>query len=333
MESNAHALVDACRRHAAAGTWRALRDVLTARRAEAAQSSTLIPLYAEALMRTGDPRSAQHWLLEHQTMLRLGGDQSAMRRAANLSGAASLELGEVDNAQGSFEHALDLGRRDGDDLLVARVTNNLAVIATIRGRHAEALGLYTAAIPAYQRVGNVNGIAESYHNMAIALRKLEQLEAAEEHERRAAEYARQVPNERLVAMTLVGRAEISLLRGDAALADARARRAAQDLAAIPDPARQADAIRLSGVARWALRQVVEARAALDDAVALAAAHGSLLIEAESRWARAQVAHDQGDAIKAIADAERAASMFEQLEAPLDHAAVTAWLLEHRRNPE
>lgn len=333
MESNANALVDACRRHAAAGTWRALCDALAASRAEASQSSTLIPLYAEALMRTGDPRSAQRWLTEHQTVLRLGGDRSALRRAANLSGAASLELGEVDDAQGSFEVALDLGRRDGDDLLIARVTNNLAVIATIRGRHAEAMGLYASAIPAYQRVGNVNGIAESHHNMAIALRKLHQLEAAEDHERRSAEYARQVPNERLVALTLVGRAEIALLRGDAVLADVSARRAAQDLAAIPDPARQADAIRLSGVARWTMGQAGPARLALDEAVALAAAHGSLLIEAESRWARVQVAQAQGDTLAAMADAERAASMFEQLDAHLELTAVNTWLHEHRPSLE
>ncbi len=314
---------------AAAGAWGDVCRLLTARAAEASRSSTLIPLYAEALMRTGDPRSARRWLSAQQPALRRDGDRSAIRRAANLAGAASLELGEIEQAQLDFERALELGRRDEDDLLIARVTNNLAVIAAMRGRHAEALGLYAAAIPAYQRVGNVNGIAESYHNTAIALRKLQRLDAAEEQERRAAEYARQVGNHRLVALTLVGRAEISLLRGDAALADNTATRAARDLAAIPDPARQADALRLSGVARFSLGEPDAARLALDDAVALASAHGSSLIEAESRWARAQVAQAVGDTTMALADAVRAEALFRQIEVPDELAAVTKWLEQHR----
>jgi tetratricopeptide (TPR) repeat protein len=239
MQASSDPLLLSCRALAAASAWGELYRVLDTHRAEARKSPALTILLAESLMRTGQPRAARAWLDEQEAMLSLSGDRATIRRAANLAGASSLEQGDLDRATTDFERALELGRTDDDDLLVARATNNLAVIATIRGRHFDALGLYAAAIPAYQRIGNVNGIAESYHNTAIALRKLQRLDAADDHERRSAEFARQVGNERLVALTLVGRAEIYLVRGDAALAEATAMRAANELGAVPDPARQA----------------------------------------------------------------------------------------------
>lgn len=288
-------------------------------------SPALVVLYAEALMRTGHPQPARTLLTERDAALRMSGDRSCIRRAANLLGAACLEQGDLDTASETFERAIELARIDGDDLLLARSTNNLAVIATIRGRLTEALGLYAVVVPAYQRIGNVNGIAESYHNTAITLRKLQRLDEAEEHERRSAEFARQVRNSRLVALTRVGRAEIFLLKGDAALSEVTAMRAAADLAAVPDPARQADAIRLTGSARLALGRLDEARSALDEAVGLAVAHGNRLIEAESRWTRAQISHARGEDAAPLDDARRAATIFQALDAPLELKTITAWL--------
>lgn len=304
--------------------------MLHERAAERQRSPGLITLYTESLLRTGDPRSARRWLDDHTDALVRSGDRTEVRRAANLAGAASIELGDVDDASHAFERARDLARIDGDDLLLARATNNLAVIATIRGRHADALGLYASAIPAYQRLGRVDGLAESHHNMAIVLRKLHRLDEADDQERRAAEFARRAGNALLVALTLVGRAEISLLRGDAPMAEAAALRAAVDLGAVPDHAREADAIRLAGAARFAQGKLAPARAALDRAVALAERHGSALIEGESRWVRTQVACALDDMAAAREDAERAASLFAQLEASTELAAVSAWLTVHQR---
>jgi tetratricopeptide (TPR) repeat protein len=322
--------VTECRTLADAGSWAELCRVASERLRATQQAPALINLYAEALLRTGEAQKARQWLTDRQTVLQLSGDRAAIRRAVNFVGAASFEQSDLEAAGTAFEEALELGRIDGDDLLVARATNNLAVIATIRGRHEDALGLYALALTAYQRLGNANGLAESNHNAAIALRKLQRLQDADDNELRAAEFARQANNTHLVALILVGRAEISLLRGDAALAEATALRAARDLAAIPDPIRQADAIRLCGTARLSLGKLDEANAALDTAVELAATHRNALIEAESRWARAQVLMARGHAEPALRDAERAVSIFQQVNAPTELAAVTAWLAAQRR---
>jgi tetratricopeptide (TPR) repeat protein len=316
---------------AAAGSWRELHMVLRARATEVATSPALITLYTEALLRTGSPRDARAWLLAHEGTVVLSGDRSAVRRVANLSGAANFELGELDDAAASFERALELARADGDDLLIARATNNLAVIANIRGRHEEALSLYALALPAYQRLGNANGLAESYHNMAITFRDLRQLVRADEHELRAIEFARQATNDHLVAIALVGRAELSFRRGDVAFAEVAALRAARDFAAMSDPAREADALRLCGAARLALRKFPEAREALDSAVRLAAMHGNALIEAESRRARAELGAATGSWDEALSDAERAAALFARLEARAEHAAMEEWISVRRRS--
>jgi tetratricopeptide (TPR) repeat protein len=323
-------LLSHCRALASAGAWgelcRTVQSYLDASlTTPAVASPALVVLFAEGLMRTGHPQQARTWLAERDGALRLCGDRMAIRRAANLLGAACLEQGDLDAASAVFEDAIELARADRDDLLLARSTNNLAVIATIRGRLPEALGLYGVVVPAYQRIGNVNGIAESYHNTAITLRKLQRLDQADEHERRSAEFARQVNNDHLVALTRVGRAEIFLLKGDPVLAEATAMRAAAELGAVPDPARQADAIRLCGAARLALGRLPEAKMALDRAVAMAVDHGNRLIEAESRWTRAQVTHALGEIDAPLDDARQAATIFQQLNAPLELNTIATWL--------
>lgn len=323
-------LLERTRSLASAGAWSALaRAVQTYLDASpvtpAIVSPGVVVLYAEALMRTGHPVEAEAWLTERDGALRLSGDRAVVRRAANLLGAACLEQAKIDRAHEVFTGAVDIARADGDDLLLARSMNNLAVIATIRGRLPEALGLYKLAIPAYQRIGNVNGIAESHHNTAITLRKLQRLEHADEHERRSAEFARQVSNQHLVALTRVGRAEIFLLKGDAALAEATALRAATELGAIPDPARQADALRLCAAAQWTLGRLAEALASLDEAVPLAAEHGNRLIEAECRFTRAQVCWAMGDHQRPLDDAQRAADIFRTVHAPTEMTTVSEWL--------
>lgn len=327
--SASESLLAASRALAATGSWTELVKLLRARMAEVRTSPALITLYTEALLRTGSPRDARAWLGEHEGTVVLSGDRASMRRAANLCGAADVELGALEDAARSFERALELARTDEDDLLVARATNNLAVLANIRGQHEEALGLYAVAVPAYQRLGNPNGLAESYHNIAITFRDMRELEWADEHERRAIEFARQASNNHLVAIALVGRAELSFRRGDAALAEVTALRAARDLAAIPDRSREADALRLCGAARLALGKLREAREVLDSAVSLAEVHGSALIEAECLRTRAEHSAATGAWPKAIADAERAAEIFRRLKATDDEATLRAEIANYR----
>ncbi|MFN8653137.1 MAG: tetratricopeptide repeat protein [Gemmatimonadales bacterium] len=289
------------------------------------EPAELTVIRAEADLRTGEFRAARDRLAVLVPGLCAGGDPALCRRAVNMLGAAHFELGDLSPAEENFALALELASRASDDLLVARASNNLGMIDNIRGAHDEALARYRLAIPAYQRLGSPAGLAETYHNMAITSRDLGDLEQAERYERRAIGYAREAENPRLLAMAHVGRAELGLLRREPAVADAGARLGASQYEAIPDPVGVADALRISGAARTQLRDPAGAREALDRSVALAAEHGSALIEAEARQARARLLAEYHDGQSPLSDAKIAISLFNQLGAMRQKEETEQWL--------
>jgi tetratricopeptide (TPR) repeat protein len=315
------------RRLSAAGAWPDVRAALALREGEARRHPELVTAWAEASLRTGNPRDAHSWLAESLSVVERSGDRAQLRRALNLLGVANTELGALDDAEAAFDRAVTLGWTDGDDLLVARATNNLAAIAHVRGRRDVAVALYSLALPAYQRLGSARGLAESYHNLAITLREQGDLDRAEECEQRSIEYARDAQVASLAAMARVGRAEISLRRGDARMAKATALLAAQALGEAGDPIRQADGLRVAGIASMRLGDLPAARGALNRAVGLAREHGHTLIEAECRRARADVAKADGDLAAAREDLNRAAELFARLGAEEERDAAARAMQE------
>lgn len=320
-------LLPQARARARAGAWGELRALLAEAGPEVKRHPELITLLGEAMLRTRSPRDAYVWLGATVPALERAANRVELRRGLNMLGAAAFELGYLDEAEQAFARALELARVDGDDLLVARATNNLGLIANIRGRRDEALALYQLAIPAYQRLGHPLGLAESFHNMAITYRQLDQVQRSDEYEQRAIEFAREAGSAWLVAVARVGRAELSLRGADARLAAASARRAAHEFAELSDPAMEADALRLAGVAETALGELEAAREALNRAVTLAGSQGNALIEAEARRARAALAAAEGDLAGAKDDVSAASALFERLDAGPEREALLRWLAE------
>ena len=303
------------------GSWEALRASLAGHQELVAAHPQLGMLAAEADLWLGNPEGARRCLLSAIPILERAGDGPSLRRAVNMLGAAHFEMGQLREAEMAFERALELASMEDDALLVARATNNLGAIANIRGRRESALALYQLAVPAYQRIGHTLGLAQSLHNMAITFRDLRQLEQADECERRAGEYASEAGDPRLVAMTRAGRAELSLLRGDPRLAEAGARRAAIEYALIPDPAGEADALRLAGTARASSGDPQAALALLTRALEIAREHGSALIEAEALDERSEVLLAAGLRDAARADAAAARDLYFRLGAEAERARM------------
>ena len=321
------ALLSKAQAWAAGEAWDVLRNSLAGRDAEVSACPELATLLAEAELRLGSPVAARRWLLGAVPALARQGNSADYRRALNLLGAAQFALGNLAKAEAAFARALELATAYGDDLLVARAANNLGAIANVRGSREAALDHYMLAVPVYQRIGSPIGLAESFHNMAITFRDMGQFELADKYESRAMEFAREGGSARLTAMAHVGRAELSLLRGDPRLAEAGARLAVLQYRAIPDPASEADALRLLGVACAARGATAEALHALDSAVALAHEHGSALIEAESLRARADALAAVGELTRARSDVEEALAIYTRLGAHADCATLEDALKE------
>jgi tetratricopeptide (TPR) repeat protein len=286
-----------------------------------APSGELALLYGETLLRTGRERVAIEWL--RQTEPRLAAtDPRSHRHVFNMIGVACFGQGELEEAASAFSTALDLASQNDDLLLLARASNNLGMIANMRGQHEEALAHYRLAVPAYQRVGQPRGIAEGYHNLAITYRDIGDLEQADESERRAIEYASDANVPRIAAVGRIGRAEIALRRNDARLAEMTARVAADDLTRLGgDPWNEADAYRVVGVAAGMQGHLDDALVAFDRALSIARGRGHSLNEAETLRDRARVLLRQRAQDLGQADARSAIEIFRKLGAVVEHEAL------------
>jgi tetratricopeptide (TPR) repeat protein len=310
---------------AASGAWADVCVVFDAELAGDGCGTELANIRGEALIRSGRPREAREWLASILPAIERRGDPAGLRRAVNLFGAASFETGELQDAEVAFERALALGRNASDDLLVAHSTNNLGAIANVRGERDRALAMYALAIAAYQHLGQPRGLAHAYHNMGITFRQSGMLDRADEHERRAIEYALDAENPHLLSLARIGRAEISLLRGDARLAEATATIVAREFAGRSDPIQQANALRVVGAARLALADRAGARDALGTALDLARGQGGALIEAEILRTGAELDAAEGDLRRARASAADAVAIFERLDARDDQERLRTWI--------
>jgi len=279
---------------AGAGAWGDVRAQLEREPLTAERDGARAILLAEACLRTGDPRTATRWLDTAAPLLASAGDRPGQRRVVNMQGAAAFALGTLDAAAERFGTALEMARTDADALLTARAINNLGAIDALRGDTAQAIAAYQLAIPAYHRMGHTLGLAESWHNLAISYRVRDELNAADEAERRAIEFATEAANPRLAAMAQVGRAEISLRRGDYALARANAARAATTFSAVPDYLLQADALRVKAEASDLMRFPIVADTALSQAYELARTHEHQLQEAQILQTHANIMLRRGD---------------------------------------
>jgi tetratricopeptide (TPR) repeat protein len=281
-------------------------------------------LVAEAMLRTARPRDAELWIRQQMPGIEGCGDPALRRRAINMLGAALFELAELDQAETTFQYVLELGHAENDPLLVARATNNLGQIANVRGRRSDALALYQLAIPAYQQLGHVQGLAGTYHNMAISHMNLDELTHADECELQAIEFARTADDVRLAALARIGRAEVALKRGDAEIAYVTSLRVAIECHSLADPAGAADGLRVVGLACIARGEFDDAAVSLTHAATLATRCANPILSADTLRAYAQLAVARGSIAGARRHASAALSLYRRAGAVADHAALSEW---------
>lgn len=208
------------------------------------------------------------------------GDRDGRMRSLNLLGAIHFERGNMAEAEQRFAEALRLGRQLGDSLMLARACNNLASVAQLQGRSDDAAELYRGALLAYQRLGDRRGMAETYHNLGIVYRWAGEWREAEDAANDAVRHADVAGEPSLLALVLTGRAELSVERGDTALAQRELERAGRLARKASDTIGAAEVVRVEALA--ALRQD-DWQLALDQAEtarSIALAHGSTQLAAE-----------------------------------------------------
>jgi tetratricopeptide (TPR) repeat protein len=131
----------------------------------------------------------------------------------------------MDQAELNWNDALDAARGLKDNLMIARASNNLASLTYLRNDTLGALTLFRSALLSYQRLGDRKGMAESYHNLGIIFREMEEWGDAMDAAREAIRLAEQVGEGGLIGLAATGRAEISVARAELALAQQELNRA------------------------------------------------------------------------------------------------------------
>src|SRR5207302_768672 len=261
-------LVDKAQQLAAAGRHTEVIACLGARDAgDLDGSPDLALLYGTAQARLGRHAEGVRWLDAALEQARKGGERGVESRALNARGAMSLVSGRLDEAADYCTRALMLASLDGDSATVGRCSNNLGIVSNLRGRHAEAIGSWEIARAAFERAGWRQGVGECHHNLGITYREQGALDRALAEANRAVAEAEASGDHTLWTLTLRGRAEIHVSRGELQLARRELDQVRDLRVGVPDSADEAEDARvvaslLVADGQWAaaegvLREVIE----------------------------------------------------------------------------
>ncbi|MGH9799803.1 MAG: tetratricopeptide repeat protein, partial [Blastocatellia bacterium] len=180
-----------------------------------------------ALVNNGDLLAARDQL--HRAML-------ASRRAGNVRWRAEAHylLGKVDWKEGDFEgarynwsRAARMAEELGDPMLDGRVQLQQALVLYTEGRLKESVPVYKSAIQQIKATGNVRLLLKAYSSLSRALARLGSWRAVEKllDDRLRLAREHQLPKAEAVALTDL--AELKLLQGYVAAAEATIQQAVQ----------------------------------------------------------------------------------------------------------
>jgi tetratricopeptide (TPR) repeat protein len=176
-------------------------------------------LAAQAAARIGEFEVSARLTASARTAFENAQDVDGLLEATNLLGAIAFERGKIRDAEKHFTAVAELAEHHGRARFTARGANNLGNIASLRGEPGIACGFYQRGLEVFEMLGDIRGIAETCHNLALELHRAGAAAAAREANYRAVESAEQVGEAGLIALTLLGRAELRIESG--ALEDAR----------------------------------------------------------------------------------------------------------------
>jgi tetratricopeptide (TPR) repeat protein len=254
---------------------------------------------------SGEARPVSRAVRELRTIVARGDFRDAL---------IAFQQGRLEQADGAFSNVLQLARLANDHLAMARAWNNLGIIADSRGDISGAIRAHRKTIASFAFLGDDRGLAEAYHNLAIALRESGRLAEATEAVAFAIQYATRVGEGSLIALATMGAAELALktedwLGAESLLDDAHARAAAAD-----DVLGQGEIVRLRAELALRRREWEQADRQAAWAAAIGAKQGCLQLRAEAVAVRATALKQGGRTPEAEACRAEAETAFRALEA-------------------
>lgn len=282
-------------------------------------------LLGDALRRVGELEGSSRLAAIATEGVALNGDVRLRLRVENLAGMIRYDEGDMEAARSAFELLLQHSTEAEDDEFAARASNNLGVIASVRGDRELALTAYQRAIAAYQRLGHARGLAQTHYNVAIVYRDLGFYDETDGNLALAYGFASDAGHEDVGALIETERALLLATRGDGAPAEKLADRALSTMRRLGDPLGAANAVRVLAIAAEARGDTAVAMQRLDEALTSLERFPDLLLRAEIQRDRARLLLAAGDPDAARDALTDALATFEKLGARRE-AAATSLLL-------
>jgi putative nucleotidyltransferase with HDIG domain len=278
--------------------------------------------HAEALRRLGvvchrlqESDRAHRLVRDSDRVARRAGNPILAAEALNTLAGFALEIGEMSVAEERLRDALALGAASAP--LVARIEQNLGILANVRGDHESALAHYERSLEAFKAARDARGRAIAYNNLGLVSADRREWDRADRYFLACRGAAEQVGDVHLRGLALLNRTEVLIARQHLPEALQHAQQALEVFDQLGASLNKSNAYCTLGVIYREMGRSVLAEARLRAAIALAVQEGSALEEAEASRELAILLVELGrnqDALRLMNTAHR---LFGRLDARVD----------------
>ena len=267
----------------------------------------------------GDASRARSALQQSYAVATMLGDRRLTAETLNTLGGLELETRNLAAAESALLEAEALA--SADPTILARVEQNLGIVANIRGEHDAAEVHYRRSLAAYEALPDPHGSAIAHHNLGMLAADRGDNVGAAEHFDACEPLAESSQDAHLVALCLLNRAEVLVALGRPAEARRDAEAAERAFQALGAHFDEADVHRVLALCDRTEGQLRQAETRLVRARELAQLTGSRLTEAEVLRDLGRVCAETGRPAEAVALLREAAQVFGVLGARGEAAAA------------
>ena len=249
------------------------------------------------------------------------GDEAAVGHAVNVQASVYYKMGRLDEAERLYMKARESARRAGEAKLAAMTSQNLGVLANIRGELEQALWHYEASLADYRALGLTKYICITLNNLGLLYTRMERWETAERAYEEAIPLSQEIGDVGVRVLLEVNLAALWLARKDYA----NARAACDRALAIAEETQHTEALgevqKCFGVIFRETGDFGGAEEAFRIAVDRADERQDLLLSAEIAREMAELYRLQGRNRDTLQSLNRAHRLFTQLHARPDLADI------------
>jgi eukaryotic-like serine/threonine-protein kinase len=267
----------------------------------------------------GDTARARGALQQSYAVATVMGDRRLTAETLNTLGGIELETRNLAAAETALLEAEALASAEPE--ILARVEQNLGIVANIRGQHDAAEAHYRKSLAAYERLPDRHGSAIAHHNLGMLASDREAYAEAVVHFDACEVLAEASRDAHLVALCLLNRAEVLLAVGRTEHARRDAASAERGFEALGAHFNAADVHRTLALCDRADGLLGQAEARLLQARELAKMTGARLTAAETARDLGRIYAKTGRMKEAHGALREAAQAFEGLGATADAEAT------------